>query len=305
MRVALLVALTLCTSAQGAGGPPAGAFSWAAPFVQTKDVPEDARVIVLDARDRGEWAAGHIPDAIHILWTDYRAGFLREGRLPKNLEDTAMRLAERGVRSDRPVLVCGAAAEGWGEEGRIAWMLRYLGHENVAILDGGCLAWRAAGRPWTKKPTPQVIGTFHARPKAALRADKRATLAATRDDERSGVQLLDVRRREEYDGATPYFSSRGGHIPGAEHLPLHSFLDDKGHVRPKSEVLAALRRAGVDPKRPVIAYCTGGVRSAFVTEVLRSVGVDARNYDGSFWEWSADRALPVERSQKRRGVATD
>ena len=271
---------------------------WPSVFVRVESVPielqtpDGIRITVLDARKRGAYFSGHIPGAQHAVWTRYRAGWFRSGRLPDDLEKLARALGKLGVDNDKPVLVCGSGQSGWGEEGRIAWMIRYLGHPAVAVLDGGCEAWREAGRPITEAVVAPAAGTFTARPRNELRAVTREVTAALTDDT---VHLLDVRTPEEFNGATPYFSSRGGHIPTAVNIPLRSFLDDRGQVRERHVVKTLLEGMGLTQQGRIIVYCTGGVRSAFVTELLRAFGVDAANYDASFWAWSADHALPVSR----------
>src|SRR5438105_3844850 len=118
------------------------------PFVS---VEEGAALVergaaVLDARPAREFDQGHLPRAQPIDWKDFRDGWGRTGTLgtPSQI---APRLAALGVDERLPVLVYGAAARGWGEEGRIDWMLEYLGHREVRILDGGFDAWRGAARP--------------------------------------------------------------------------------------------------------------------------------------------------------------
>ena len=271
---------------------------WPRVFVRVEHVPIDLQtpdgisITVLDARKRDAYRRGHIPGAQHALWTRYRAGWFRSGRLPDDLDKLARELGKLGVDDDKPVLVCGSGQLGWGEEGRIAWMIRYLGHPAVAVLNGGCDAWREAGRPVTEAVTAPMAGSFTARPRNALRAFTPEVAAALMDD---AIQLLDVRTREEFNGATPYFSSRGGHIPTAVNIPLGSFINDRGQVKERQTVAALLETTGLSQDRRVIVYCTGGVRSAFVAEILRELGVDAANYDASFWAWSADHARPVSR----------
>jgi len=266
--------------------------------VRVKQVPTGLKtpagtpITMLDARKRGAYRRGHIPGAQNALWTRYRAGWFRSGRLPDDLEKLARDLGRLGVDDEKYVLVCGGAQDGWGEEGRIAWMIRYLGHPAVAILDGGCDAWREAARPFTEEVTAPIAGTFTPRPRHDLRAFTRDVAAALEDN---SIQLLDVRSREEFNGATPYFASRGGHIPTAANIPLRSFMDDQGRVREEQAVEALLDETGLARDARIIVYCTGGVRSGFVAEVLRALGVDAANYDASFWAWSADHSLPVTR----------
>jgi thiosulfate/3-mercaptopyruvate sulfurtransferase len=172
-------------------------------------------------------------------------------------------------------------------------MLRYLGHPDVALLDGGWPAWRAAGGAVARGLRgARRPGRFVARPRPELRAGADDVAGAAR----TGVALLDVRSDAEWRGATPYFEARGGHVPGAVHLPWTALLDDGGRVDRSGQALAALARLGVTPDRPVIVYCTGGVRSSEALVALVALGFrDVRNYDGSWFEWAADPRRPVAR----------
>jgi thiosulfate/3-mercaptopyruvate sulfurtransferase len=258
---------------------------------------------VLDSRDRG-FFWGHLPGARPIHWMDYRDGMGRTGRLPKDLDRLARRLAELGVREEQPVLVYGDAEQGFGEEGRIAWMLAYLGHPRVFVLDGGIAAWRRQGRALFRgfAAAAPAGASFQPHVQAELRADKQAVQAALG---RPGAVVLDVRTDAEWGGATPYFEARGGHIPGAQHMEWRRLLDPQGQLRPAAELKALLAPLGVSlsaPPEEIIVYCTGGVRSAHVWAALRSLGLArVRNYDGSFWEWAADRSLPVGGASSGRG----
>lgn len=254
--------------------------------------------VVLDARDVSFWGfrAGHLPGAVPIDWKRYRDGWGRTGRLGDPAE-MAARLAGLGVDEARPVLVYGDGVAGFGEEGRVAWLLRYLGHGDVHILDGGIAAWRAAGRPLAKGGAGDLPpGRFTARPQPALRAQKERARAASVPG--AGV-LVDVRTDGEWQGRTPYFEARGGHIPGAVHLPWTRLFDGRGRVLPRDQLRAVLRQAGVissesgSAEPEIVLYCTGGVRSAMAWAALQAAGLRASNYDGSFWEWAADRSLPV------------
>ena len=284
-----------------AAGPP-GPLAFTRPFVAVNQIPATLRtgdgraITVLDARDAKAHRRAHLPGAVHIDWTDYRRGWLREGRLPADLQELADDLAKLGVDERRPVLVCGAAERGWGEEGRVAWMLRYLGHRDVAILDGGCRAWSRAGRLMVRGSATVRKGSFKAKVDKALRVELDAVKAALAGPEKERPQFLDVRRREEYDGETPYFAARGGHVPAARHLYWKDLIDGTtGRVRSREAVRARAEAAGLDLSRPIFTYCTGGVRSAHAALVLRAAGLDARNYDGSWWEYAAEDELPVAR----------
>lgn len=253
---------------------------------------QDRAAAVLDTRGRLAFASGHIDGASRFDWHDTREGADAGGRLPADLDALARRFAAAGVDDARPVLVCGDGGAGWGEEARVAWTLGVLGKNDVQVLDGGCTAWREAGHAWSVGASFAVApGTVTARPRfhaRATKADVRRALADT------GVVVIDVRSREEFDGATPYGEARGGHLPRAVHLDWRALSDADGRVLRGDALRSRLNAAGVLEGQPAIVYCTGGVRSAFVTELLREHGIEARNYDGSMWEWAADATAPIE-----------
>jgi thiosulfate/3-mercaptopyruvate sulfurtransferase len=245
-------------------------------------------VTVLDARSAGDYRGGHVPGAIRIDWKDFRDGWGRTGKLPADLGGLARRLAALGVDAGRPVVVYGNARKGWGEEGRIVWMLAYLGHRQVSLLDGGWDAWLAARQPVSIAEEHPLAGRFTAQPVAGLRA----TAEEVEEARHGAGVLLDVRSDAEWKGATPYFEARGGHIPGAVHVEWKELLDQNGRLDPGAR--ARLHAVGVEPSGRVITYCTGGVRSAEAWVILRALGfADVRNYDGSWFEWSAEKSRPV------------
>lgn len=259
-----------------------------------------AHVTVLDARSARDYARGHVPGAVHIEWTDYREGWGRTGRLPQNLPALAARLGALGIDETRPVIVYGDARSGWGEEGRIAWMLHHLGHPDVRVLDGGVTAWRDVGGTLDRDRVRAPAGRFTARPNHSVRAtieEVAAVVGLARSPSSTAMQrpiLLDVRPRDEWDGARHYREPRAGHIPGAVRFDWRDLLDDAGRLRPRETLLPLLAQRGITPDRTIVVYCTGGVRSAEAFWMLRALGfADVRNYDGSWYEWSADRNRPA------------
>lgn len=243
---------------------------------------------VLDARDAASFAQGHLPGAQHYAWQAFTGEGAARGRLSAELEAIASALAELGVDTGRPALVYGGMAQGWGEEGHAAWLLLLLGHPDVAILDGGFAAWRAAGRPVVTSSARARRGAFESRPRAAL--------LARSDDAARARQVIDVRSRAEFLGATPYGEARGGHIEGARHIDWREFFDGGGRVVSAARVGRLLDQAGIDPSSDLVVCCSCGVRSAFATVALLARGYgSARNYAGSMAEWSADPARPMAR----------
>ncbi len=283
-----VAALTLfSSSAGGASEPPARA------PVKIVDVRGAASLVakgavVLDARDAAAFAQGHVPGAQMYAWQAFTGEGAARGRLKPDLQAIAQALAALGIDAGRPALVYGAGGGGWGEEGHAAWLLALLGHPEVALLDGGFAAWRAAGRPVVTSSTRARPGVFEVRPRTELRAD--------RHDVGRARQVVDVRSSVEFQGATPYGEARGGRIAGARHLDWRTLLDEGGRVRSGARILRSLADAGIDPNQEIVTYCSCGVRSAFVTVALAARGVARiRNYDASLAEWAADPSLPMVR----------
>jgi thiosulfate/3-mercaptopyruvate sulfurtransferase len=262
----------------------------------------DGGATVLDARG-DEAKPPFLPGARPIDWKSLRDGTGRTGRLDDDTSRLKKKLEALGVSSKRAVLVYGAMRDGWGEEGRIWWMLRYLGHGDVHILDGGIRAWIAEGRATSTTPddrTP-VRAELVLDVKPMLRADWRAVDEALRSKE---ARVIDTRSPEEWNGATPNMEVRGGHVPGARHLEWASMIGEDGRLLPKDKVLERTAELGITARTPVITYCTGGVRSAFLQAVLVHYGFDnVANYDGSWFDWSRRASLPTTttpRIEKRR-----
>jgi thiosulfate/3-mercaptopyruvate sulfurtransferase len=172
-------------------------------------------------------------------------------------------------------------------------MLRTLGHDKAALVDGGADALEKAGVEFTSDHRDLSKGDFEVARTSRWTANRHRVKAAIGGD----TKLLDTREAREYGGETPYGEKRGGHIPGAQHLHYTDLMDSSGKLLPRNELLAKLREAQIVPNRGVITYCTGGVRSAWLAVVLVDLGFDnVENYAGSMWEWSAGSAdaYPLE-----------
>ncbi|MDP2314526.1 MAG: rhodanese-like domain-containing protein [Pseudomonadota bacterium] len=225
-------------------------------------IAADPAATVLDVRELPAYLLGHVPGAVR---TDWRLG--TSGSTSGKIRDPvalAAAYAALGVRSDAPVLVVGAWRDGWGDEGRVAWNLAWLGHPDVHVLRGGMGAWRKGTEMVPSRPDP---GAFVAQVDPTLRVDARAL--------RNGPDawtIVDVRTPAEFAGATPYGELRGGHLPGAVNVEW-------------GDLLAAPPTLPRD--KPVAVYCTGGVRSGMAWVALADAGYTVANYDGSWWEWSA------------------
>lgn len=238
--------------------------------------------VLLDTRGPADFLAGHAPGAVRVDWRDYSTPE-QLGLLDSDADRLQQRIEALGVERERAVVVMGDWHLGWGEEGRIFWMLEVLGHSNVGIVEGGFRAWTAAGLQVSRAQSVPQTGAFPLAP----RTGPLVSLEQLHDP---SIAILDVRTRDEFEGATPHGSVRGGHLPGAQHLDWQAFFDDDGRLLPEEE----LERLLPEPEQRVVAYCTGGVRSGFAYAVMRALGRDnVGNYAGSWWEYAAS-GLPVE-----------
>ncbi len=242
---------------------------------------------LLDARSAKLQAAGILRGSIPVTWGEFS-----QSEAPNNgklLTDDALltdKLQAIGVFQERPVVVVADPLQGWGEDGRIVWMLRSLGHPQAVMVDGGYPALVNWGVPTTTQRSADAPqrGDFVVQRTDQWEID-RDTLQASLGSDR--VVIIDSREAKEYEGATPYGEVRGGHIPGAIHLHYKELMDAQGSLLPPHEIRARLQRVGVNPEAEIISYCTAGIRSAWLTSVLANLGWRAKNYSGSIYEWAA------------------
>lgn len=268
----------------------AAAIQWDAEWVVTSKAGRELiqqGALVLDARGADlKKAQGPLAHAAPVVWQDLAQPDLpTKGRLIEDPKVLDPKLQALGVSRDRPIVVVADPVKGWGEDGRIAWALRTFGHTKVVIVDGGLPALQKDG-PLTITP-PKIPGDFRSAlsPRWLVKKEELRSRLGT-----SNLALLDVREPREYAGKTPYGESRGGHIPGAQGLWYRDLLDADGKLKPRAEIERLLAARGVTKDREVVAYCTGGIRSGWVTTVLSDLGYKARNYAGSAWEWSGSPA---------------
>lgn len=240
-----------------------------------------AGATVLDAR-APRFARPLVPNAIPVRWSEFtREDYPHQGKLDPDDARLSEKLQALGIDRDRPVVVAGDPLGGWGEDGRVVWMLRALGHEQVALVDGGYAALVERG---VEAIAPEVPGDFVVTRRDEWNISRDELQALYRREE---VVVLDARSPREYAGATPYKELRGGHVPGAESLHYRELLDAEGRLLPEAAVRSRLETLGITRETPVVAYCTGGVRSAWLTAVLAELDYEVRNYAGSMWEWAA------------------
>ncbi|MET9476755.1 sulfurtransferase [Streptomyces sp. NPDC002922] len=232
-----------------------------------------------------DYEAGHIPGAVFVDLDAELAGPAGSGgRHPlPDAEKFGAAMRRAGVCRDTPVVVYDGG-QGWAAA-RAWWLLRWTGHPDVRVLDGGLATWE--GELSTETPAP-VEGDFRPVPGALplLDADGAAATA------RSGL-LLDARAAERYRGDVEPIDRVGGHIPGAVSAPTSENAGADGRFLPAEVLAARFKELGTDGAPEVGVYCGSGVSGAHEVLALAVAGIPAALYAGSWSEWSADESRPV------------
>jgi thiosulfate/3-mercaptopyruvate sulfurtransferase len=177
---------------------------------------------------------------------------------------------------------------------RFWWMLRALGFDRAAVLDGGFDKWKAEGRPTESGPAKGYpAATFKAEPRPGLFVGKEAVLAALGDQSAVIVNALGP---QFHKGLEPSRYGRPGRIPGSVNVPAASLVDPATKAfTTLGDAEAKLTARGVAKDRDVICYCGGGISATIDLFLLHQLGYDKlRLYDGSMGEWAKDGALPIE-----------
>ena len=283
----LMLAFTMAFSLLAMAPDEASATPW---FVDADRAKEmlDSGATVLDARGKLAYRAEHIENAQPASWQEFsKSSKSKRGNLLSSKVIQA-KLRAKGVSNDTPVLVVGDPKKGWGEDGRIVWMLRTMGHTKATVVDGGHAALVKAGAKTTSGGADKIVpGDFEAKVTRRYAANEKQIREALKEEKKP--VLVDTREAREYAGKTPYGESRGGHVPGAVHLHFSDLYGPDGKLLPRDKIEAKLKTLGIESKdQEIVAYCTGGIRSGFFVAVLQQLGYrNARNYAGSMWEWSA------------------
>ncbi len=250
----------------------------------------DVRWRLAGAPGRESYAATHLHGAVFVDLDAELAGEPGEGGRhplpgPRALEQA---LRRAGVRCGRPVVAYddadgSVAAHAW-------WLLRWAGHAEVAVLDGGFAAWTEEGRPVTAAVPHPPPGDIVVRPGPMPVWDS----GDAERNARVGI-LLDARAPERYAGEVEPVDPRAGHVPGAINAPFAGHLGQDNRWRSPAELADRFADLGVTPGEPVGAYCGSGVTASSVVLALEVSGVAeaAALYAGSWSHWSRDPQRPA------------
>jgi thiosulfate/3-mercaptopyruvate sulfurtransferase len=268
----------------------------------------DPALAIVDCRfDLKDTAAGerayevaHVPGAVYAHvdrdLSGQKSGTNGRHPLPESREfiETAGRL---GIDATTQVVVYDQDTGGFAS--RLWWMLRWMGHDAVALLDGGFAKWMAEGRP--TRPGVEVRGhrrlVPHLRPEMVVTAADVAALAGKAD-----WRLVDARAPERFRGEVEPIDRVPGHIPGAVSIPFQENVDAQGTFRSPEALAERFRSAigSVDPSH-IVNYCGSGVTACQNILALEHAGLQgSKLYPGSWSEWSSDPSRPVARSDESK-----
>lgn len=239
-------------------------------------------ILPLDPRPAMRYLQGHLRSAVNL---PLRKLLDSDGRLLA-LGQLADSFGQTGLGSRQTPLLYD------GYDGRnaamLAWVLEYLGRDDVHLMDLFFEQWKAQGREVFYRPVQLEAKPFAAQANPGTRA----TLA---DVANAGAfKLVDTRSREEYSGAGDT-DARPGHIPGALNVAWQDLVGRDGRLlRSDEEAAEIFAAAGINPADRVVAYCRTGVRAAVSYLAFKRLGFDVRLYDGSYAEWERS-GLPVQK----------
>jgi thiosulfate/3-mercaptopyruvate sulfurtransferase len=239
---------------------------------------------MMNRKPAEEFLAGHIPGAVHFDIDTVRDTASPLPHMLPSADVFAAAAGAMGLSEEHTIVVYDGA--GLFSAPRVRWMFNAYGARDVRILDGGLPQWISEGRPLEQGPAAPAPAHFDAHLDLSVIADLGMVRGALAD---GTAQVVDARPADRFrgDAPEPRPGVRAGHMPGSLNVPF-SDLVSGGRLAPDAEIVAAFRRAGVDPSRPIITSCGSGVSAAILWLGLEiaSQAPDAL-YDGSWAEWGS------------------
>jgi thiosulfate/3-mercaptopyruvate sulfurtransferase len=264
------------------------------------DHTEDPKVRLVEVDvDTTAYEKGHVRNAIGWNWQSQLQDNVRRDLLGQRDFEELMRRS--GINRDTTVVLYGDN-NNWFAAYAL-WQLKYYGHPNVRLMNGGRKKWELEGKPWTQE-VPQFPRSEYktGSPDESLRARRDLIFKVLSDKKTS---LVDVRSTDEFTGKViapagmTETAQRGGHIPGAVSVPWSKAANEDGTFKSYDELATLYGAQGVKPEREAVAYCRIGERSSHTWFVLKYLlGFDnVRNYDGSWTEWGNLVDAPIEKGE--------
>jgi thiosulfate/3-mercaptopyruvate sulfurtransferase len=314
MKPILFVILVLAGAVTHAAQPPSALVDadWLNEHLnQDQLVVLDVRSGIDNGGDRGSFQQAHIPGSRYSSytgdgWRENRDGV--QGVLPP-VASLGRLIGSLGIGNDDTVVIvpAGTGATDFGSAARVYWTFRVLGHDQVAILNGGFAGWRAAGLEVASgEGADYELAKFSGR----LQPELIATLAEVEQARESQAQLVDARPADYFRGETQSPAAKApGTIPGARNLPHHQFVGQRDEVfyLDAERVTGQVNAAELDPAARTISFCNTGHWAATDWFVLSELAgfQEVALYDGSMSEWSQDSSRPIQVARKGLGKLLD
>lgn len=255
-----------------------------------KEHAGDENVLLVDCRGADKAKKETLEGAVATTWQEIgtcnesygEAGDEGWGKIPEPAELSKM-LGELGMSKDKELILLGETLNGWGDDARVLWELAAAGYTDIKMVDGGYSAAKEAGVPTQKgasEPEPAEV---------VIDSIDKAHVMETEElmDHYDDYKIIDVRTDEEYEGAVKYGEAQGGRLPGAVHVRYTDLFREDGRLRSQADVEQMMSDAGISKSDKIVAYCTGGIRSAYMQLVLEMAGYENTwNYDQSYWRWA-------------------
>lgn len=258
----------------------------------------EADIVIADCRfqlgkpdaGREAYEAGHIPRAVYLDLERDLSGPVEAhgGRHPlPDAQQLIERLRRAGIGRDSRVVAYDD--QGGAMASRLWWLLRYLGHEQVYVMEEGYSAWAAAGFPVTTEQPVVIPSDFAGQPRPELLAD----VEAVRQASQSGAPtLIDSREPRRYAGLEEPIDRKAGHIPGARNFFWKQALDEQNRWLSAEELQAHF--AGLEPEQEIVVYCGSGVTACPNVLALTEAGFrNVRLYAGSWSDWISYSENPI------------
>jgi thiosulfate/3-mercaptopyruvate sulfurtransferase len=266
-------------------------------LVEAKDLakPETAKGFhIVDARPAAKYEKGHIPGA---SWVDHEEWSKAFGK-SQDPKEWAKRISAAGIRNTDKIVIYDDVMQ--KDAARIWWILRYFGHKDARLLNGGIQAWSDAGQPLSKEPFRTTVSMYTIEtPDAARLATREDVLKLLKG---TSIQIIDARSEKEYCGDDKLKNKKGGAIPGAMNLEWTEALDKKTQrFKSADELTEIFKRAGIDVTRPTVTHCQSGGRAAvmaFTLELMGAKGV--ANYYRGWSEWGNSEDTPIVTPKKSK-----
>ena len=257
----------------------------------------NVRLVEVDV-DTSAYEQGHIAGAVGWNWQSQLQQPVQRDLATK--EEIEQLLGSSGIGNDTTVILYGDN-NNWFAAWAF-WQLKYYGHADVRLMNGGRVKWEAEGRPMTTEaPSVSAVPYTASEGDQGVRAYRDQVLALVNA---GSISLVDVRSPAEFSGELlapanlpQEGSQRGGHIPGASNIPWGQAVAEDGSFKSADDLRALYGGQGIDGSRETIAYCRIGERSSHTWFVLTQLlGFEnVRNYDGSWTEWGSIVGAPIEK----------